>query len=155
MVDDSSRVVIVNINRKWFVSGFGPRRSWVSRCPYWFWCSLSCRVSFCSPRAKPKKRRPCHDAGQHSSATVLLDALNAETGVRGFALTGDVTFLQPYYAVVNAVSRMKRRCEVPFLSQLACANHDNYRLVDSEFASLTRVRILAASGATKGQLLGP
>ncbi|MGA2970099.1 MAG: ATP-binding protein [Acidimicrobiales bacterium] len=91
-----------------------------------------------------------------ASATVLLDALNAETGVRGFALTGDVTFLQPYYAVVNRRFKDEEALRSAIVESVGhVPSKKIFSLVDSEFASLTRVRILAASGATKERLLGP
>jgi len=53
-----------------------------------------------------------------TSATVLLDALNAETGIRGFALTREATFLQPYYAAarrrVKDEQSLRRECSFNF-----------------------------------------
>jgi CHASE3 domain sensor protein len=91
-----------------------------------------------------------------TSATVLLDALNAETGVRGFALTRDATFLQPYYAVVSRRLRDEQSLRsAAFESGSRVRIHKILALVNSEYASLTRVRSLAATGATEEQLLVP
>src|ERR1700722_740106 len=38
------------------------------------------------------------DPASAASEGVLVGALNQETGIRGYALTGDPTFLQPYQA---------------------------------------------------------
>lgn len=91
-----------------------------------------------------------------ASATVLLDALNAETGVRGFALTGDATFLEPYYAALSHRVEDEAALRSAVLeSDSSVSARTILTLVNSEFASLARVRLLVASGASEEQLLGP
>jgi signal transduction histidine kinase/CHASE3 domain sensor protein len=91
-----------------------------------------------------------------SSATVLLDALNAETSVRGFALTRDATFLQPYHSALSHLHKDEDALRSAALDSASSAPARTIlTLVNSEFASLTRVRVLVASGATEEQLLGP
>jgi hypothetical protein len=157
MVDDSSRVVIVNITRKWFVSGVRTKALMGVALPLLVLVLVVLSSLFLQSRERSQRSVDRATTQVNTaSATVLLDALNAETGVRGFALTGDVTFLQPYYAVVNRRFKDEEALRSAIFESVGRVPTTTIiALVDSEFASLTRVRILAASGATKGQLLGP
>jgi signal transduction histidine kinase/ActR/RegA family two-component response regulator len=54
-----------------------------------------------------QQRQEGHAADVLNAAAtqVLVDALNAETGVRGYVVTRDAAFLQPYYVVIGVIGK--------------------------------------------------
>lgn len=74
-------------------------------------------------------------------ANVLLSELkDAETGQRGYALTGDETFLEPYLSVRYSVNGHLKQLHQPALSDAAQKHLDALMpLVDAKIAELTKV----------------
>lgn len=66
------------------------------------------------------------------TATIQEDILNAETGVRGYLLTGDKTFLEPYYLGVNTLD-----ADIDNLKALTAANPAQQQNLENLKASVT------------------
>ena len=98
-------------------------------------------------------------AGRTASAVnsaaqqVMNDALNAETGLRGYAATGDPIFLQPYNLTLTRVGKDRAA-----LRQAAVAEGDSRQeqAVDAamtkELAALARLRSTISAGAPAAEL---
>jgi signal transduction histidine kinase/CheY-like chemotaxis protein len=89
-----------------------------------------------------------------SADQVMTDALNAETGVRGYAATGDPLFLAPYDAALRRIGADRRS-----LRAAAAAEHDRspQQVLDAttgrEFSELAGVRSAVSRGTHAGELI--
>jgi signal transduction histidine kinase/AmiR/NasT family two-component response regulator len=146
-------------------------RSWVSR----WWLDRSIRVkgltvvaipllalvavtgsSLALQRQERGERRVAIAASAVSGATasVVADAVGAETGVRGYAATSDPRFLEPYTAAladVNTHVEALNRAAGPAQRVQAGTVTD---LVDEEFARLADIRGAVTAGFSDAEL-GP
>ena len=109
------------------------------------------------------------EARKHASAVInrgnefLSELKDAETGQRGFALTGDDAFLEPYLAVRSSVSRHLQELR-QFSSNSAAQKHlaSVAPLMDAKMAEMSRVielrrghdtaAVLAAVGTGQGNV---
>jgi signal transduction histidine kinase/CheY-like chemotaxis protein len=102
-----------------------------------------------------QERAAGRTASDVSSAAqqVMNDALNAETGLRGYAATGDPIFLQPYNLTLTRVGKDRAA-----LRQAAVAEGDSRQeqAVDAamtkELAALARLRSTISAGAPAAAL---
>lgn len=80
--------------------------------------------------------------------TVLLSRLkDAETAQRGFLVTGNPVFLQPYEPARRDIARIIRQADLPTNSDLPLAYVDQVtRLVKAKFAELDRTLAAARAG---------
>jgi signal transduction histidine kinase len=157
VLDVSSRGVMVDVARKRFTGGVRAKALLSAALPLLILVLVVLSSLLLQSRERSERSSDLATTQINTtSAAVLLDALNAETGVRGFALTRDATFLHPYYAVVSHRLRDEQSLRSAVLESGSRVRvHTILHLVDSEFASLTRVRSLTTSGATQEQLLAP
>jgi len=95
-------------------------------------------------------------AAQNLSSTanqVLADAVNAETGIRGYAATGDPRFLAPYDLALTRIGADRKS-----LRKAAIAEGDSRRQQAADattvtaFAELTRLRSVIAAGVPVSSL---
>jgi signal transduction histidine kinase len=86
---------------------------------------------------------------------VLLDAVNAETGIRGYAATADPTFLAPYYLALKQFDADQRSLRAAALGAGATRQ---VRIIDADsvraLADLEALRLAVNRGAS-GQALRP
>jgi signal transduction histidine kinase/DNA-binding response OmpR family regulator len=89
-----------------------------------------------------------------SAGMVLTDALNAETGIRGYAASHDPVFLAPYRA---ALARIAADRAVMLRAALGPAAPEDARAADASaarvFAGLARLRAAAAHRAAKATVI--
>jgi hypothetical protein len=105
------------------------------------------------------QERDARDAVQAStnvntaSAAILVDALNAETSSRGFALTRETRYLAP----LNAALNQRRQDEDALRAAVLVARSKApvaplLQLAEEKFASCIQVRALVTSGASAAQI---
>lgn len=157
MVDDSFRHAIVNPARKRIVGSVRAKALISALLPLTVLVLVIVSSLFLQSRERTERNTDrAISLVNSTSAAVLVDALNGETSVRGYALTGDAVFLQPYSFALS--HRLKDELALR-TAVIASDTHAPIRtiltLVAAKFSELNQVRELAASGATRAQLLGP
>jgi signal transduction histidine kinase/ActR/RegA family two-component response regulator len=88
-----------------------------------------------------------------ASRAVLADAVDAETGVRGYAGTGDRLFLQPYTAALARVGPDVQALRTLVITQEQKAQAETVAtMVGQEFAQLDELRAAVDGGASAASL---
>jgi signal transduction histidine kinase/ActR/RegA family two-component response regulator len=84
---------------------------------------------------------------------VMVDAVNAETGVRGYAATGDLLFLQPYSAILADVAADRAALRAAAISQGDTGAERSAAATMTEvMGELAGVRSMVAAGAPPAAL---
>jgi len=97
VVDDSFRYAIVNPARKRIVGSVRAKALISALLPLTVLVLVIVSSLFLQSRERTERNTDrAISLVNSTSAAVLVDALNGETSVRGYALTGDAVFLQPY-----------------------------------------------------------
>jgi signal transduction histidine kinase/CheY-like chemotaxis protein len=90
-----------------------------------------------------------------SAQQVLFDAVNAETGVRGYAATGDTLFLHPYSVSVTRFARDQAALRAAAIAEGdSRAERTAAATATTEMADLARLRSAISAGAS-GTTLRP
>jgi signal transduction histidine kinase/CheY-like chemotaxis protein len=157
VVDDSSHVGMVDPARKRFAGGVRSKSMLSVALPLLVLVLVVSSSLLLQSRERSQRGSNLVTAQINAtSATVLLDALNAETGIRGFALTREATFLQPYYAAARRRVKDEQSLRREVLGSTSQKRvRSILALVNSRFAAFNRVRLLVVAGATDEQLTVP
>jgi signal transduction histidine kinase/ActR/RegA family two-component response regulator len=89
-----------------------------------------------------------------AASQVLADAVNGETGIRGYAATGDPTFLAPYTLMLTRIGAERRSLRQAAITQ---GDGGQQRAVDAttgqELVELAQLRSAISRGTSAGNLL--
>jgi signal transduction histidine kinase/CheY-like chemotaxis protein len=84
-----------------------------------------------------------------TSQQVLSDAVNAETGVRGYAATGDALFLQPYNVALSRLARDQAALRAAAVAEGdSRAERTAAATATTEMAELAKLRSAISAGAS-------
>jgi CHASE3 domain sensor protein len=85
----------------------------------------------------------------NSASQVLADAVNGETGVRGYAATGDPLFLDPYHLMLSRIAAHRAMMRTAAIKEGDTGQQQAAdRSLGRVLAELALVRAAAASGAS-------